>query len=133
MKILYKNLIFFIILVSCIIMVPGCDEPEPESNYSFEIVSSDDGFVGWYKIDGGSMKAISSEPLESSTVYHIYEKDLESPESILISATGSTVNTSSISIYVYEKNELVESATFSQSASDVKVTATLSYTFGSSE
>jgi hypothetical protein len=133
MKILYKNVIFLIILVSCIITIPGCDDPEPESNYSFEVISSDDGFVGYYKVDGGSAEVISSSPLGSSTIYHSFEKELKSPESILISATGASTTTSSISIYVYEKTKLVESVTVTQSDSAVKVTATLSYTFGSSE
>jgi len=132
MKNKFKNILFIVLAFVLTLMISGCEESEVEPDYSFEIVSSDDGFSGYYKIDGGAAKEFNGTAMGDSTVYYSFNKDLKSPESVLISATG-TANATSVSIYIYEKNELVKSVTVSQITEAVAVTATISYTFESDD
>ncbi len=132
MKNKFKNILFIIMVSVFALMISGCEESEVEPDYSFEVVSSDDGFSGYYKIDGGAAKEFNGSAMSDSTVYYSFNKDLKSPESVLVSATG-TANATSISIYIYEKNELVKSVTVSQVTDSVAVTATISYSFDTSD
>ena len=125
-----NNIFISLIIILYSLIISGCYDGDVDSVYSFEVISSDDGFVGYYILDTGSAKEFSSSPLDSSSIYYSYDKDLSSPESILISVTGSSTTTSSISIYIYDNNELADSVTISQSDSDVKISGSLSYTFG---
>jgi len=128
----YKKSIAAIIILFSVIIISGCEKVEPDSTYSFEIISSGDGFNGYYKVDDQAATEFSSSPMGTSTIYHRFEKNLVSPVSILIDATGSSISTSSISIYIYEKSVCVKSEKFTPSAAGIIVTANILYTFGSS-
>lgn len=133
MKILLKNILVFLFIFSSVLFITACeDEAEADSTYSFEVISSYGNVVGYYKIDSGAAVEFSGAAMGESVVYYSFNKNLDSPTSILISATGAA-NATSVSIYVYDNDELADSVTVSQVTTSVPVTATLSYTFESDD
>ena len=118
----------FILLFSLSFSLTGCeDDSKDNDKYSFKVIASNGNATGYYSIDGGSFKYFDTEYSESSSFYS-YEKDISSLDSILIYAIGEDTNTSSISIYLYDESELLDSVSASQTESDVKVSLTLDYT-----
>ncbi len=126
-----KQFIIILMFLCCVINM-GCDDTEDESSaYSFEVISSNGSFTGYYKIDGGSAQYFAGTSAGSDTIYYSYDQDLSSPTSISISATADSTDTTSITIYVYDDYELGDSSTETQDDEET-ITATLSYTFDDS-
>lgn len=132
MKSTNKCLIFLSLIIISSLIFSSCEEAEPNDSYSFEVVSSYGGFSGYCKVDGESAEEFTSLPMGTSAIYHRYQKILKSPESVLVSVTGSSSATA-VSIYVYADSKLVDQVTVSQNDVNVKVTATLSYSFNSTD
>lgn len=122
-----KRLVFVIALISAMVFIPGCEEEVDSYSYSFQIVADGD-FEGYYIIDDDPYIDLNGEQETGKTRYSVY-KNMETANSIIISATGTTTATSSIQIYVFKDDIIVKSVSASQTDSTVKVTAYLTYTF----
>jgi hypothetical protein len=138
MNSMFKNItVSTVIIIS--LFLTGCEKvDEDDSAYSFEVISSYGNVVGYYKVDSGAAQVFSGAAMGDSAVFYSYNKNLNLPESVLISATGvsddaGVSSTTSVSIYIYEDSKLVKSATVSQISAGVPVTASLYYTFGSED
>ncbi len=131
MKAIYKNLIPILLIIISAAVISSCEKKDAEADDSngFEVVSSNGAFDGYYKVDGGTAVVFSSSPIGSS-IFHSYQKNLISPKSLRVYATGSDVATS-ISIYIYENEKEVSDVTVLQTVTNIGPTATLSYEFGS--
>ncbi len=128
---IFRHKIFLLVMLIfiCCVNNIGCDDiEEDDSTYSFEVISSNGSFTGYYKVDGGSAKYFTGSSAGSDTIYYSYDNNLSSPSSIIISATADSTETTSISIYVYDDSELGDSFTETQDDSET-ITETLSYTF----
>lgn len=102
------------------------DDIDVGNAYNFKVISAKGSFTGYYIENGGKMNIFNSETLDGT--YHSFEKNLSSPESVYISATGSDSGTTSISILVFADNKLVSDKTVNQIDSEV-ITAILHHTF----
>jgi len=123
-----KKFIKYSLLLCLLFSLSGCDDDSKENDkYSFKVIASNGNATGYYSVDGGSFNYFDTEYSESSSFYS-YEKDISSLDSILIYAIGEDTGTSSISIYLYDESELLDSVSASQTESDVKVSLTLDYT-----
>jgi len=126
MKNFYKYLI--IILLSLFLPLAGCDDDSDDNKkYNFKIMASNGNATGYYSLNGDEFKYFETEYSENSTFYS-YEKDISSLKTIMIYTEGVGTETSSISIYLYEDDELLDSVSASQTDSDVRVSVTLNYT-----
>ncbi len=131
----------FQILSCCIaavfIFFTACDDPSVPSTYNFKVMSSDGPFTGYYSVDGGSFQYFDGSLASGSSYFYSYEKNLSSPDSIMVYAIGTDTSATSISIFIYEDGALGDSITVSQSTdsygNDLKVVATISYTFNESD
>ena len=70
--------------------------------------------TGYYSVNGEKFKAFDvSTLMEGSSYYYDYEKELESPSTVLIHVNSIASNVaSSITVYVYVNDDLVENQTF---------------------
>jgi hypothetical protein len=130
MNTMFKNITVSIVIIIFSLFFAGCEKvvDEDYSAYSFEVISSYGNVVGYYKIDSGAAQEFSGAPMDESVIFYSFNRNLSFPKSILVSATGAPSATS-VSIYVYDNEILVDSATVSQVTASVPVTATLSHTF----
>ncbi|PKL16302.1 MAG: hypothetical protein CVV49_16935 [Spirochaetae bacterium HGW-Spirochaetae-5] len=135
----FKNITVLSVMLFFSLLFISCEKAEEDdSAYSFEVISSYGNVVGYYKVDSGASQVFSGAAMGDSTVFYSFNKNLNLPESVLISATGvsdgaGVSSTTSVSIYIYEDSKLVKSATVSQISAGVPVTTSLYYTFGSEE
>lgn len=124
------------LLMAVVLFMTGCELVELDDTYNFKIVSTNGPFKGYYMVNEDSMEFFASEPVVGNSNLYYYEENLPSLNSITIYAEGMDTSAASISIYIYDNNELGESITVPQSTdssgNNLEVTATLSYTFGSS-
>ncbi len=134
MKILYKNLMALLMIFLSILIISSCQKKDAEADdsYGFEVVSSDGSFEGYYMVDGGSAIVFSSSQIGTS-IFHSFKKNLVSPTSLRVSATGisGTPSATSISIYIYAQDKEVKDITVAQTVANIGPTATLSYDFTS--
>ena len=129
--------IFVIIIIWILNFIPGCvldDDEEISDAYNFKVMASDGSFTGYYSVDGGAFHFFTiTDHVPDNENFYSYEKNLDSPDSVLIYATGTDDTATSISIYIYQNDELVDSVTVSQTTDSngnpLKVVASISYTF----
>ncbi len=107
--IIFKR-IFSILVVISAIMTVSCELGTPEESdlYNFKVVGYLGNFDGYYSIDGGDLQTFAGVQDTTSTNYYIYETNLETPESVMITVNGSTT-CATVSVYIYAGEELVES------------------------
>ncbi len=132
MNTLLKNILFIVIISFSTLFIAGCEEPEETFSYSFEVISTGNGFYGLYKIDGGKSVDFVSSAMGTTGNYFNFEKGMSSPKSIVILATGNDDLTSSIAIYIYADSDPVDSITVIQDGTSPP-TASITYTFDSEE
>jgi len=132
MKSSLKSLLFSLLIMT--FLGAGCEYQDKESDYyNFKVMASDGDFTGYYVVDAGSFNYFTGSQV-TGTIYWTYEKNLESPKSILIKVTAKDDNASGISVYVYQNSELVASADGTRSYNATtgkydKAIVSLSYTF----
>ena len=129
MNVQFKNIFFLPVLILSLLFLSGCEKKESEPAYSFEVISSGAGFFGYYKIDGGAVIDFLSHPMGTTGNYFNFEKGMNSPKSIVVSATGG-VGTTSITIYIYANSEPVDSKT-TVTDGTTPPTVTITHTFDS--
>jgi len=132
MKKFNRNIIYTVLVLFLMGFITGCQDSDEEfdSANSFRVMSSGGMVNGYYILNGEDPVAFETTLMADSTFYYTYSKNLDAPESIYISATAPTTDTSSITILIYEDDVLEVDSTETQSDSDVeKITATYGYTF----
>jgi len=121
---------FFILM--CIMMSPilltSCDQDE-DIKYTIKIIATGGDFTGWYTIDGGDYKEITTADTTDGTSYYTYSKDInDNINYISIHVDGETSSTTYVLIEIYEDDELVASASDSyDSSEDAVVAVNLTY------
>jgi hypothetical protein len=130
-----KKIFTLLILIFALLPFAACDfgdDTDLGDAYNFKVISADGPFTGFYVVDGGSSKYFNSNTIDG-TIFHSFEKNLSSPSSIYIFATGEDTSATSISIYIYADSMLVKDITASQNTdingNAIKVTTSLSYSF----
>jgi len=135
MALVMKKIFTLLILIFTLLTFTACefgDDIDVGDAYNFKVISADGPFTGFYVVDGSSSKYFDSNAVDG-TIFHSFEKNLSSPSSIYIFATGEDTSATSISIYIYADSLLVKDITSTQSTdingNPLKVTASLSYSF----
>lgn len=123
-----------VLLILLQLLIFGCEDVEVEDACTIKVMSTDGPFDGYYFEDDGSMHYFESDIISGNTSYYNYSKSFSSsPDSVTVYAKGTDTSATSITIYIYEDGELADSITVSQSTdssgNDLKVVATITYTF----
>lgn len=124
-----KKIFTLLILLFVTLPFTACelgDDGGVGDTYNFKVISAQGSFTGYYIENGGKMNIFNSETLDGT--YHSFEKNLSSPESVYISATGSDSGTTSISILIFAENKLVADETKNQKEIEV-ITVILNHAF----
>ena len=135
MALIMKKIFTLLLILFLTVPFTACDfgeDIEVGDAYNFKVISADGPFTGFQVVDGGISKQFNSNAIDGTSFYN-FEKNLSSPSSIYIFATGEDTSATSISIYIYADSLLVEDITVSQSTdingNPLKVTTSLSYSF----
>ena len=125
----------FAAVVLIFVMLSGCDlgNKDKKGSCEFLVYSHDDGIEVMYRIDGKSYPTIKQNKPDGESAYYIIDKDFELPTTISITANALSLNTSSITIEIYQNDKIVKSNTVNMIDPDVKIVNSLNYEFSSSE
>ncbi len=131
MKLSAKFFIFILLLISFI--STGCNDTEDDGTiYNFKVISSGESFTGYYFADVDTPTNFAGTLMTDSTTNYIYEAPIAPDESITISASGSTTDTTSITIYLFKESTKIKTVTATPTVSGGTVSALLEYSISDS-
>lgn len=109
------------------------------SSYKFVVLSHSGKASGYYIVDQDDPVFFAVNTYQDgSTSYYKFSQDLDSPSSVTIHVDSDESTTSSIIVYIYSNDAIVQKATYSPTSTTSNGTTTysivgdLSYTFSSS-
>jgi len=125
----------FAAVVFIFVILSGCDlvNADKQGSCKFLVYSYGDGVDVLYRIDGKSYPTIKQDQPDGESSYYIVDKDFELPTTISITANALSLNTSSITIEIYQNDKIMKSNTVTKTDADVKIVNSLNYEFGSSD
>ncbi len=132
MKKLTISIIYTVFILFLTAFISGCEDSNKESDSanSFTVMSSGGSVNGYYILNGDDPVEFATESISASGFYYEFSKNLDSPDSLYISATAPTTDTSSITILIWEDDVLEVNSTTKQTDATVeKITADYPYTF----
>lgn len=101
-----KKVLFTVFIGICALNL-SCDSGETTGDTRFLIISQGATFSGYYIVDGEYKSIDPNDDIKVDGSTFKCEIDLDNPDSITISATGTT-ETTSIDAYVYDNDKMVE-------------------------
>jgi hypothetical protein len=123
----FKTAVFLIISFSVILF--SCQIENTASSKKFIIMASVSsgymsGITGYYIVDGDDLH--SFEITTQTNGYYVYEQDLDSPDSVMVSVNSKTNYITSIQLLIYDDGSLVKSVLETPTYSDGTCSTALS-------
>jgi hypothetical protein len=129
----FKAIIFIILSIGAFML--SCQVEDKTTLKKFTIMASASqasGINGFFKLDGKANQYFNVSTLTSG--YYVFEMDLESPDTLLVSVNSTNNWITSIELFIYDDTDLIKDVLETPTYSDGTCSTTLScyYDFSTS-